>query len=83
MGQASHVSVSVRRASMRLPAGRTAGAGTDGPCQGEVTPPGPGAEGQLRLARAGQFDGGLDAGERDERGLVNRADLIQAAGHEE
>src|SRR5262249_60519041 len=38
---------------------------------------------ELRLDLPGQFDGGLNAGERDERSLVNRPDGLQAFGHKQ
>src|SRR5215472_5513398 len=38
---------------------------------------------ELRLGQAGQLDGRLDAGERDERGLVNRPDGFRGFGHEQ
>src|SRR5262252_5863490 len=38
---------------------------------------------ELRLGPAGQLDGRLDAGERDERGLVCRTDGFHGSGHEQ
>src|SRR5499427_4559498 len=38
---------------------------------------------QLRLSQSGQFDGGFDAGEGDERRLVHRPDRVEAVGQEQ
>src|SRR5215472_7766585 len=38
---------------------------------------------ELRLGRAGQFNGGLDAGERDQRSLIDRPDRFEAVRQEQ